>query len=219
MMRRAFYFIFLVMLSMTSVQAEDFSEGIEYDLLKNPVPTSNPDKVVVTEVFWYGCPHCFRLEPYMQEWKKTLPDGVELELLPSVLNRSWENHARAFYAFELMGIVEQIHAKVFNAIHLSKRRLDSVESIAAFVAEQGFDDKKFLEFYQSFPVDSAFRKNRQKERKYGHSGVPAIVINGKYLISASRTGSNARMMQVVDYLIGQLYFDPHPKELMLRNHA
>jgi thiol:disulfide interchange protein DsbA len=203
MLRRTLYLSFLLVFSLSSVQAEEFSAGIEYDKLKNPVTTSNPDKVVVSEVFWYGCPHCFRLEPYIQQWKKTLPDGVELEIVPSVLNPSWQNHARAYYAFELMAINEQIHAKFFNAIHLSNRRLESAESIAAFVAEQGFDDKKFLEYFQSFPVDSSIRKNQQKERKYGHRGVPAMIINGKYLTSASRAGSNARMLQVVDYLIGK----------------
>ena len=201
MLNRAFSLFFLALFSLSSGHAADYSEGIEYDKLKHPVKTSNPDKVVVTEVFWYGCPHCFRLEPYMTKWKKTLPEGVELELVPSVINRSWQNHARAYYALQMMGVSEQMHSKIFNAIHLRNQRLDSAESLAEFVAKQGLDDKKFLVYFQSFPVDSKLRKNKQIERKYGHRGVPAIVINGKYLTSASRAGSNAQMLKVVDHLI------------------
>ena len=202
MLRKGLYF-FILLFSLSPAFAADFAEDIEYAVLPNPVTTSNPNKVVVSEVFWYGCPHCFRLEPYMLKWKKTLPEGVELEILPSVLNRSWENHARAFYAFELMGIIEHMHPKLLNALHLQNRRLNSVESLAAFVAEQGFDDKKFIDYFNSFPVDSKLRKNKQKERKFGHRGVPAIIINGKYRTSASMAGSNARMLQVVDYLVQQ----------------
>ncbi|MDJ0832600.1 MAG: thiol:disulfide interchange protein DsbA/DsbL [Gammaproteobacteria bacterium] len=203
MLRRTLFLFFLALFSLSAVYAEDFSEGIEYDKLKNPVTTSNPDKVVVTEVFWYGCPHCFRLEPYMVKWKETLPDGVELEIVPSVLNRNWANHARAYYALQMMGADEQMHARIFNAIHLRNQRLDTAESLADFVAKQGLDEKQFLDYFGSFPVDSKLRKNRQIERKYGHRGVPAIIVNGKYLTSASRAGSNAQMLKVVDYLIQQ----------------
>ncbi len=203
MLRRTFSLFLLALFTLSPVHAEEFSEGIEYDILKSPVKTSNPDKVVVTEVFWYGCPHCFRLEPYMLQWKETLPEGVELEIVPSVLNRSWQNHARAYYALQMMGVDEQMHAKIFNAIHLRNQRLDTAQTMADFVAKQGLDEKKFLEFFQSFPVDSKLRKNKQIERKYGHRGVPAIIVNGKYLTSASRAGSNAQMLKVVDYLVQQ----------------
>ncbi len=203
MLRRTFSLFLLALFTLSPVHAEEFSEGIEYDILKSPVKTSNPDKVVVTEVFWYGCPHCFRLEPYMLQWKKTMPEGVELEIVPSVLNRSWQNHARAYYALQMMGVDEQMHAKIFNAIHLRNQRLDTAQTMADFVAKQGLDEKKFLEFFQSFPVDSKLRKNKQIERKYGHRGVPAIIVNGKYLTSASRAGSNAQMLKVVDYLVQQ----------------
>ncbi len=203
MLRRTFSLFLLALFTLSPLHAEEFSEGIEYDVLKSPVKTSNPDKVVVTEVFWYGCPHCFRLEPYMLQWKKTMPEGVELEIVPSVLNRTWQNHARAYYALQMMGVDEQMHAKIFNAIHLRNQRLDTAQSMADFVAKQGLDEKKFLEFFQSFPVDSKLRKNKQIERKYGHRGVPAIIVNGKYLTSASRAGSNAQMLKVVDYLVQQ----------------
>lgn len=203
MLRKGYFLIFTFIFSFSSAFAVDFDEGIEYALIKSPVTTSQPDKVVVTEVFWYGCPHCFRLEPYVKPWKQKLPEGVVFEQVPSVLNPRWMEHARAFLALQMMGEGERLHDKIFNAIHLQKKALDNVDEMAAFVATQGVDEKKFRDTYHSFPVDTQLRKNRQLERKYGHNGVPAIIVNGKYLAVASMAGSNARLMQVVDFLVNK----------------
>ena len=200
MFKKGIFTIFALLISL-SVNAQQFDDGIEYETLKTPVKTSNPDKVVVTEMFWYGCPHCFRFEPYVDKWIETAPQGVELEQVPSVLNSSWMVHARAFFALEMMGETEKVHKKLFSAIHLKNKRLNSIDTIAAFVKAQGVDEKTFREHYHSFPVDTMVRKSKQKERKYGHRGVPAIIINGKYRTSASQAGSNARMIQVMDYLV------------------
>ena len=201
MFRTGIIFIFALLVSSTTVFAKGFDEGIEYIKLQRPVATSNPDKVVVTEIFWYGCPHCFRLEPYVLKWKETLPAGVEVELVPSVLNASWMEHARAFFALQMMGDVDKVHSKLFTAIHLQNRRLNSVDTLAAFVREQGLDEQKFREYYHSFPVDTKIRKFRQNEGLYGHNGVPVIIVNGKYRASATNTGSNSRLIEVVDYLV------------------
>ena len=110
-------------------------------------------------------------------------------------------HARAFFALKAMGETERTHLKILNAMHLKNMRLNSVDSMAKFVADLGVDEKQFRENYHSFPVDTAVRKSRQKERKYGHKGVPAVIINGKYLTSASMAGSNTRAIKVMNYLI------------------
>ena len=103
MFRNGIIFIFALLLSTTSAFAEEqFNEGIEYFEIKNPVATSHPDKVVVSELFWYGCPHCFRLEPYIQKWKENLTSDIVFEQVPSVLNASWMEHARTFLALEAM---------------------------------------------------------------------------------------------------------------------
>ena len=202
MFKKGIFTIFALLLSFT-VNAQQFDEGIEYEVLKTPVKTSSPDKVVVSELFWYGCPHCFRFEPYIDKWKETTSDDVLLEQVPSVLNPSWMEHARAFFALEMMGETEKVHKKLFSAIHLKNKRLNGIDTIAAFVKAQGVDEKTFREHYHSFPVDTMVRKSKQKERKYGHRGVPAVIINGKYRTSASQAGSNARMIQVIDYLVNK----------------
>ena len=201
MFRKGIITIFALLVSFSSVNAQQFDAGIEYEVLKSPVKTSNPDKVVVTEMFWYGCPHCFRFEPYMETWQKTISDDVVLEVIPSVLNPSWMEHARAYFALEMMGEKERVHKKLFSAIHLKNKRLNSLDTIAAFVKNLGVDEKKFREHFHSFPVDTMVRKSKQKERKYGHRGVPAVIVNGKYRTSASQAGSNARVIEVIDYLV------------------
>jgi protein dithiol oxidoreductase (disulfide-forming) len=196
------YIIFFVLLfGFSSAWAATFEAGVEYTVLDQPVPTSNPDKVVVTEMFWYGCPHCFRLEPYIEKWSQTKPDGVVLEQIPSVLNPGWIQQARAFFALQMMGETAKVHNKLFNALHIQRKRLNDVDALAKFVAELGVDEKQFRENYHSFPVDTLIRKNRQKERKYGHNGVPVVIVNGKYRTSASMAGSNARLIEVVDFLV------------------
>jgi thiol:disulfide interchange protein DsbA len=180
-----------------------YVEGTDYKLISPAVNTSQPDKVVVTEVFWYGCPHCFRFEPYVERWSANLPEGVVFEQVPSSLNPRWTEHARAYYSFQLMGVLQQVHRDFFNAIHLERERLNSVDTIAGFVAERGLDEKAFREYYHSFPVDALVRKNIQKEKLYGHDGVPAVIVNGKYLVSASLAGSNDRMIQIMDFLVAR----------------
>jgi thiol:disulfide interchange protein DsbA len=201
MIRKGWFLLITLLLTFGGVHAEEFSEGIEYERLKTPVPTTHPDKVVVTELFWYGCPHCFRFEPYIEKWKQGLPDSVVFEQYASVLNPSWMEHARAFFALKAMGELDKAHQKIFGAIHLQRQSLDNVESMARFVASHGVDEKTFRSHYHSFPVDTEIRKSRQKERKYGHRGVPAVVINGKYRTSASMAGSNAQMINVINYLV------------------
>ena len=180
-----------------------FVAGTDYQMISPAVKTDQPDKVVVTEMFWYGCPHCFRFEPYVERWSADLPEGVVFEQVPSSLNPRWTEHARAYYSFKLMGALEQTHRQFFDAIHLQRQRLNSVDTIAEFVVEQGLDEKAFREFYFSFPVETQIRKNIGKEKRYGHRGVPAVIVNGKYLVSASLAGSNERMIQIIDYLVAE----------------
>ncbi len=201
MIRKILLTVSLMVFSLGASAAQDFKEGVEYVTLPNPVPTSHPDKVVVTEIFWYGCPHCYRFEPYVEKYKAKLPEGVVLEQMPSVLNPSWAEHARAWFALQQMGVVGQVHKKIFDAMHLKRMRLNNVDDMAKFLAQNGVDEKKFREMYHSFPVDTMLRKAGQIERKYGHSGVPTVIVNGKYRTSASMTGSNAKTIDVIDYLV------------------
>lgn len=192
-----------VMLSGSAVAQMAFVAGNDYQLISPAVKTSQPDKVVVTEIFWYGCPHCFRFEPFVEKWSAGMPDGVIFEQVPSSLNPRWTEHARAYYSFQMMGKLEETHRAFFDAIHLKRQRLNSVDTIAEFVAERGLDEKVFREYYFSFPVETQLRKNVQIEKRYGHNGVPAVIVNGKYLVSGSLAGSNERMIQIINFLVAK----------------
>ena len=194
----------LLMLVAGAASAQmSFVEGTDYQAISPAVKTTQPDKVVVTEIFWYGCPHCFRFEPYVERWSAGLPEGVVFEQVPSSLNPRWSDLARAYYAFEMMGALEQTHKALFDAIHLKRQRIDSLDSLAEFAADQGLDEKLFRQNYASFPVETRIRKDIQKERRYGHRGVPSVIVNGKYLVSASLAGSNERMIQIMNFLVAQ----------------
>ncbi len=192
----------LLLLSGSALAQSTFVEGTDYQTISPAVKTSQPDKVVVTEVFWYGCPHCFRFEPFVERWSASLPEGVVFEQLPSALNPRWIEHARAYYTFKMMNAHDQTHKALFDAIHLKRQRIMDLDSLAKFAAEQGLDEKLFRENYFSFPVETQIRKNIQKEKRYGHRGVPAVIVNGKYLVSASLAGSNERMLNIMNYLVG-----------------
>jgi len=180
-----------------------YVEGQDYVAISPPVDTGRPDKVVVTELFWYKCPHCYRFESYVEPWAKQLPKGVVFEQVPSVLNTRWVEQARAYYAFKTMGVLDQVNRQFFDYIHLERKRADNVDDIAKFVAAQGLDEKAFREAYNSFAVDTQIRKNAQKERLYGHNGVPTIIVNGKFRVSTEHAGSFERMLQITDFLVSK----------------
>ncbi len=198
-----FVLISCLLLSTSAIAQQAFIEGVDFQRIDPVFKTSDPDKVVVTEVFWYGCPHCFRFEPYVIKWADSLPDGVVFEQLPSSLNPRWVVHARTYYAMKMMAVQEQLHEKFFNAIHLKRQRLDSVDSIATFIADQGYDEKLFREYYASFAVDSQVRKNNKIEQRYGHQGVPSVIVNGKYLTGAAMAGSNKRLIKIIEFLVAE----------------
>lgn len=181
--------------------ADAYEEGIHYERVVPPQPTSTLNKVEVLEIFWYGCPHCFRFEPYVERWLKKKPENAQFARLPAVFRPSWEAGARAFYTAELLGKKEEIHKPLFNAIHLQKRKLNTEEAMMDFFAEHGVDKKKFIKTYKSFAVETRLRRAKTMTSRYGIDGVPAIIVNGKYRVSARTAGSNAEMLKVINFLV------------------
>lgn len=200
-MKRLLLPIILVLASLSNAWAEDFTEGVDYATLPKVVKTSHPDKIVVTELFWYGCPHCFRFEPYAEKLKKSLADDVVFEQVPSTLNPRWSMHARAYYALELLGKKDLVHAQIFNEIHLKNKALSNKATLTSFVKKFGVDENKFKKAFNSFPVETKLRKNAKRERQYQVNGVPSIIINGKYVTSGSHAGSYSRMTKIIEHLV------------------
>jgi thiol:disulfide interchange protein DsbA len=180
-----------------------YQEGRHYELIDPPQPTSNPNKVEVVEVFWYGCPHCFRFQPYIERWLLTKPDYVNYVRLPAVLNESWAIHTRAYYTAEALGITEKIHEPLFDAIHVKNQRLNSEDALADFFSRYGVSKDQFKSTFESFAVSTKVARARELTQRYGIDGTPAMVINGKYRTGPAMTGNYETLIDVVNFLVAQ----------------
>lgn len=187
-----------------AVNADDaqFQEGRHYVRFSEPLPVAS-EKIEVLEFFSYGCPHCFTFEPYVQEWKKDLPANVEFQQIPSVMSQSTEVYAKMFYAAEEMGILDKVHAALFNSVQVTRKQISTDEQIAAMAKSFGVDGNKFLEVMRSFDVDSRVRKGMQTMRAYRISGVPAVTVNGRYLTGGGMVGNFSELVKVLDYLVAK----------------
>ena len=190
-------------LAPTPALAEAIDEGIDYRLVEQPARAEEGDDVEVLELFWYGCPHCYHLEAPIKEWLATKPDGVTFRRMPAAASPRWVPHAKAYYAADMLGQLDKLHEPLFKALHDDRRKIITDDEIIAFAAEQGIDEDAFRKAYNSFPVDMQVRKSGDLVRRYNIDGVPAIVVNGKYVTSATQTGSNAKMFEVVNQLVAE----------------
>lgn len=190
-------------LSASAAVAGDYMEGAEYLRLAKPQPTSVAEKVEVVELFWYSCPHCFYLEPNISKWLENKPDDVEFLRLPAVLGKGWELLGKAYFTAELLGVVDKIHVPLFEAIHVKKQKFRDVAAIEDFFVSHGVDRKDFKNTFHSFAVAIKINNAKLMTRRYAISGVPTLIVNGKFSTSASIAGSNEDVIKVVDFLIEQ----------------
>lgn len=196
----------LLLLTVAAVQAAvplRFQEGVDYELVSPAQPTADPAKVEVIEVFWYGCPHCYRFQPYIERWQQTKPDNVDYVRLPAVLNESWALATQAYYTEEALGVTDEIHAALFDAIHRDKRRLDTEKDLMKFFGEHGVSEDQFRSAFHSFAVESKVQRARQMTRRYGIDGTPSIIINGKYRTGPAMARSYERLIDVINFLVAQ----------------
>jgi thiol:disulfide interchange protein DsbA len=180
-----------------------FTEGVNYKLIDPPLPTPQTNKVEVVEMFWYGCPHCYHFEPLLEKWVKGKSDQVTFIRIPAIFRDSWLLDAQAFYTAKALGVLEKIHRPLFDAIHLEKRHLNTKEALADFFATQGVAKEDFLSTFDSFAVQGKVQQAVVITRASSITGVPAMIVNGKYRTDAELAGSFERMLEVVDYLIAQ----------------
>lgn len=173
----------------------------EYLELNPPRPTQDPAKVEVIEFFWYGCPHCFRFDPYLEEWAKGKPAEVVFKRQPVIFGANWAPQARAYFTAEVLGVVDKIHKDFFNAMHVEKKPMASEEELAEFFAAHGIGREAFKNAFHSFAVDMRMRQAEAIGADYGITGVPALVVNGKYAITGQTAKSYAKMIEVLKTLV------------------
>ena len=191
---------FAVAVGLSTISYANFVEGTDYKVLANPEKIAG-DVIVVREFFWYGCPHCYTLESHMQKWAKTRAKDVAFFRTPAAMNPTWEVPARGFYAAQLMGYEDKTHQALFDTIHKDNKRVDkSQQTLADWYATQGVDKAKFNSLYNSFAVTTKVERAKQGAVRYQLTGVPAVVVHGKYVVS----GEDAKVTQVVDFLVNKV---------------
>lgn len=184
-------------------QGKPPQEGSDYLLLDKPASTEAPaGKIEVVEFFWYSCPHCNAFEPQLEAWIKKAPKDLYIRRAPVSFRPDFEPQQRLYYVLESMGKVEELHKKVFYAIHVERQPLATADQVAAWAEKQGIDKAKFVEAYNSFPVVTKVRKATQLQDMYKVDGVPALGVAGRYYTSGSLAQTMERALVVTDYLIG-----------------
>ena len=186
-----------------SAQGKVPQEGTDYLVLDKPAQTeAAAGKIEVVEFFWYNCPHCNRFEPQLEEWIKKAPKDVSIRRAPVAFRPDFEPQQRLYFVLESMGKVEELHKKVFYAIHVEKQNLSSADQVTAWAEKQGISKAKFLEVYNSFPVATKARKASLLQEAYKVDGVPALGVAGRYFTSGSVAQTMERALVVADYLVG-----------------
>lgn len=185
----------------TVLAQERFVEGQHYATLPQRQPTRDPKQIEVLEFFAYGCSHCSAFEPALDAWQKRLPPTVLFRRIPVAFRASSVIQQRLYFALEALGLVEQLHRKVFHAIHVERQPLDTPKEIAEFLARNGADAKTVLQTLDSFGVAGKVKQASSLMAGYKLEGTPSIGVNGRWLTSGSMAGSNERSLAVADYLL------------------
>ena len=185
------------------LQANEYREGKQYKVLNEAVfVESAKDKIEVGTVFWYGCPHCYDLEKRMVGWKKTLASDVRMVKIPVIFGRPWQAHAQLFYTVENMGLGEKVNNAIFESVQVEGKRLDKPADMADFLYQNFEVNKKtFLSTYDSFGVRSQCQKAYAIAKGAQLVGVPALIIDGRYVVDPLSAGGLDKMLNVADVLI------------------
>lgn len=179
----------------------DYVAGKHYTVLDEPVRTSDPGKIEVTEVFWYGCGHCYAFEPLLEKWAKTLPADVVLVRSPAIWHPTMQLHARAYYTAKALNVLDSMHQVLFDAMNVDHNKLATEDDIKKLFVAHGVDGDTFSKTFNSFGVGSAVGQADARQRGYKITGTPEMVVEGKYRISAGEAGSHEAMLAVIDQLI------------------
>ena len=177
-----------------------FAQSIHTELA-TPLNTGAGNKIEVVEFFWYGCPHCYALEPQVQEWSAKLPADVEFKRIPAPANEVWKVAARIFYALDALGLQQKLHKPFFDAVQTERLRPTNTQQLDDWLSRQGVDVARFHAAESSFAVESKLKRAGQLFDQSQSSGVPTIVVDGRYVIEMAKAQTPERMMAAVNSAI------------------
>ena len=168
----------------------------DYVVLNPPLQVETGGKIEVLELFWYGCIHCYNLEPALEAWTRKLPADVQFRRMPAIFNQVMARDAAIYYAFEALGVVDKLHRPFFDAIHRDRLRTDNNEALDQWLKKNNVDPKKFGDTLKSFGVQSKTKRAAQLTVAYKIDGTPAMAVNGRYTVNAGDA-----LFKTVDSLI------------------
>ena len=208
-MNRWLYCLVVIAWAVVAPHAAAQSAGLDiegrYEVLQPPQLTETGDRIEVVDVFWYGCPHCYTFLPLMEAYDEIKPDHVEVRRLPAVFRENWVAHARAYYTSMLLGVTDRTHRALFEEIHERRNPTDHKEALIAFFERHGVDRAEFERTWDSFAVESLVRKSVLMQQRYGITGTPSVIVNGKYRVTGRLAGSHANVIAVVAALVDREY--------------
>ena len=200
-------FVTALMLSLglatTAVAAEEharYAVDTHYKILDVPGNVDDPSKVEVREFFSYACPHCYSLEPSVNQWLESKPDYINYVRTPVLFLQNAEPLARAYFVADALGLVEDIHAPLFDAIHKHREPLFNQPALTNFFRKYGVQPDQFNSLYSSFGVSTKTRQAEALTKEYKIPGVPNFVVNGKYLVLRGNLKSTDELFDVIEYL-------------------
>jgi thiol:disulfide interchange protein DsbA len=198
-MKKSYLFIWLLLLPLISLAAPKYEEDIHYSAVIPEQPGGEGQRVKVMEFFWYGCIHCYKLEPHLKSWLQQKPGYVDFVRVPATLGRPiGELHAKTFYALKLMQVDPSIHEKIFHAVQEEGKQLASIDEMAEFLGQQGVDTKAYRNAMSSFAVQTQARRAGILAQRFDVRAVPALGIDGKYLVSGL---DGTTTIEVMNHLI------------------
>lgn len=201
----------LALLALPAAASEQWVEGVHYELIEPAEERPADAGIEVVEVFWYGCGSCFELEPHLERWLAAKPDDVEFVRVPASMSPGWRMHARAYHTAEVLGVVDPVHGEIFRAIHLRRTDLGDAGAFARLFQEHAsIDEDAFHRAFTGFTVESRLRRSAQYERRMQVTGVPTIIVNGKYRSTAARAQGHDRLMRLTEYLVERERGGPAP---------
>ncbi len=193
-------FLSLLLVGLSNTHAE-IIKGKDYKVLSNPQSTQNESGIEVIEFFWYGCPHCNNLHPHIKAWLENIPEDVHFRYVPAIFRSNWVPGAKAFYTMEAIGATGILHDRIYDAIHRDKVNLTQEPVLFDWVAKQGVDREEFVNAYNSFGIQNQVARSTQMTRQYQLTGVPALVIDGRYMTSGKKGGTPQDAIKVLEALL------------------
>tara|TARA_R110000850_G_scaffold212635_4_gene338408 strand:+ start:1272 stop:1937 length:666 start_codon:yes stop_codon:yes gene_type:complete len=197
----------LMLLSTQGFTAEVWQEGTHYKTLPFPIKTEDPTKLEVLEIFWYGCPHCYDFNNnYLKRWEKSLPEDVSFTLMPATF-KGWTEHAKIFYAAKILGIQEEMHQELFDTIQSNQQKHKTVESLKPLFIKRGVDSAAFDQLFETggfrkvSQIDLAVAQADKTMSTVKITGVPALIVNGKYKVGVREAGGLGNMLKITDFLL------------------